>query len=167
MWKHKYWALEGGRVSREHQRRGKADLLPAQPRSRSCPVFPSRGLALEMLLEEPTSHTAQPHHVLHWVFHPTNAIRSLILLVPTLHPDSSSLPFTSAFTSTCASQIFGGVTSAGKQEEDVQGGKKSGAHAVTQNCLSGQQHMAGEPGNLPSEFHSSRARAALLFPKHD
>lgn len=97
MWKHKYWALEGGRVSREHQRRGKADLLPAQPCSRSCPVFPSCGFALEMLLEVPTSHTAQPHHVLHWVFHPTNATRSLILLVspPILTPPHSHSPLPS------------------------------------------------------------------------
>lgn len=124
MWKHKYWALEGGRVSREHQRRERADLLRARPRSRSCTVLPSSGFALEMLLEEPTPYTAQPHRLLRWVFHLTNPIRSLIPLASTLHPDSSSLPFASAFASICPSHVFGGVTSGGKHEEDVQGGGK-------------------------------------------
>lgn len=85
-------------------------------------MLPSSGFALEMLLEEPTPYTAQPHRALRWVFHLTNPIRSLI--PSTLHPDSSSLPFASAFASICPSHVFGGVTSGGKHEEDVQGGGK-------------------------------------------
>lgn len=150
MWKHKYWALEGGRVSREHQRREKADLLRAQPCSRSCSVFPSRGFALEMLLEEPTSYIAQPAR-------PVGIHSPPWLLVP-IHLCPTSI---------CPSQILGGVTSGGKHEEDVQAGKKSHVHTATQNCLSRQQHVAGEPGKLPSEFHSSGARAASILPERD